>query len=331
MDLLLVGDVMLGRLVNQKLEYEAPECPWGDTLSLFSMADVRICNLECVISDHSRPWSATPKVFHFRSDRKNVAVLKRASIDAVSLANNHTLDYEYEAMLDMLATLDREGIVHAGAGHNIFEASAPALISCSGLKMGLVAFTDNEPGWEATDTRPGIFHVQVGVEESREERLFTAMEQARSVVDLLVISAHWGPNWGYRPPGAHIPFARRLVDAGADVVFGHSGHLFRGIEVYKERPILYCAGDFVDDYAVQEVERNDESFVFVVQTEGHRVIRVRAFPTIIRDFQARRAQGRQAETIAGKMALLSQQLGTESTWNAGSECLELRVGAWLAG
>jgi poly-gamma-glutamate synthesis protein (capsule biosynthesis protein) len=330
MDLLLVGDVMLGRLVNQTLKYAPPEYPWGDTLSLFAKADVRMCNLECVISDRGRPWNVTPKVFHFRSDRKNVAVLKRASIDAVSLANNHTLDYEYEAMFDMLATLDRESIGHAGAGRDRVEAAVPAVVSAQGLRIGLVAFTDNEPNWEATDHLPGIFHVPVGTEDPREARLFEAIGRAKSMVDFLVVSAHWGPNWGYRPPAAHVPFARSLVDAGADVVFGHSGHVFRGIDVYKERPILYCAGDFIDDYAVDEVERNDESFIFVVQTEGQRIVRVLAFPTIIQEFQARRAHGRQAEAIAGKMALLCQELGTDSTWNAGPERLEIQVTAGRA-
>src|SRR4030088_119816 len=110
MDLLLVGDVMLGRLVNQKLKHESPEYPWGDTLSLFSTADVRMCNLECVISDRGRPWSATPKMFHFRSDAKNVAVLKTAAIDVVSIANNHVLDFEYDAMFEMLTLLDQARI-----------------------------------------------------------------------------------------------------------------------------------------------------------------------------------------------------------------------------
>jgi len=91
---------------------------------------------------------------------------------------------------------------------------------------------------------------------------------------------------------------------------------------------LYCAGDFIDDYAVDEVERNDESFAFVVQTEGQHVNRVRAFPTIIRDFQARRPPGGQAEAIAAKMAFLCQELGTESTWNSEAECLEIPVGPW---
>jgi poly-gamma-glutamate synthesis protein (capsule biosynthesis protein) len=325
MELLLVGDVMLGRLVNENLKHEPPEHPWGDTLSLFSQADVRVCNLECVITDWGNPWSVTPKVFHFRSDSKNVEVLQRASIDAITLANNHTLDYEYEAMFDMLATLDRAGIGHAGAGQNLAEASAPALVSAKGVRVGIVAFTDNQPDWEATDDWPGVFYVPVGREDPRVERLFAAVERAKSRVDLLVVSAHWGPNWGYRPPTAHIPFAKRLIDAGADVVFGHSGHVFRGIEIHERRPILYCAGDFIDDYAVDEVERNDESFVFVVVTEERRIVRVLAFPTLIREFQARRARGQEARIIAGKLAVLSQEMGTRYEWHDESGYLEIAV------
>ena len=114
--LLLVGDVMLGRLVNEVLKVEPPAYPWGDTLPLFQQANVRLCNLECVISDGGTPWSATPKIFHFRSDAKNVAVLQAAHIDAVSLANNHILDFDVEGLLEMRHHLEHAGIHAAGAG-----------------------------------------------------------------------------------------------------------------------------------------------------------------------------------------------------------------------
>lgn len=77
---------------------------------------MRACNLECVVSDRGRPWSKTPKTFHFRSAAKNVAVLKSARINAVSLANNHTLDFGHCAMLDMLHLLENAGVAHSGAG-----------------------------------------------------------------------------------------------------------------------------------------------------------------------------------------------------------------------
>src|SRR5260370_198024 len=127
MRLIFVGDVMLGRLVNQVLRSNPPAYPWGDTLPQFQRADVRICNLECVISDRGIPWATTPKVFHFRSDTKNIESLKAASIDAVSLANNHVLDFGYEAFSSMMNTLKQGGIHSAVAGMTFREASHPAI------------------------------------------------------------------------------------------------------------------------------------------------------------------------------------------------------------
>jgi poly-gamma-glutamate synthesis protein (capsule biosynthesis protein) len=119
--ILFVGDVMLGRLVNEFLKREPTAYPWGDTLPIFKRAHLRICNLECVISDRGSPWNVTPKVFHFRSDAKNTETLKSAGMNAVSLANNHVLDFEYEGMFEMMRLLDRAGISHAGAGANFEE------------------------------------------------------------------------------------------------------------------------------------------------------------------------------------------------------------------
>src|SRR5581483_432539 len=137
--LLLVGDVMLGRLVNDILNVEPSAYPWGDTLPLFRSTDVRLCNLECVIADRGTPWSATPKVFHFRSEAKNVAVLNAAHIDAVSLANNHVLDFDDEGLFEMMRHLDHAGIEHAGAGATLREASQPAIWEVQGRKLGLIA------------------------------------------------------------------------------------------------------------------------------------------------------------------------------------------------
>ena len=113
---LFVGDVMLGRLMNEVLKEMPPAYPWGDTLSLFHETDVRLCNLECALTDRGTPWSVTPKTFHFRSDAKNVETLTVAHMDAVSLANNHALDYDYEGVLHMIHTLQEAGIHYAGAG-----------------------------------------------------------------------------------------------------------------------------------------------------------------------------------------------------------------------
>jgi poly-gamma-glutamate capsule biosynthesis protein CapA/YwtB (metallophosphatase superfamily) len=325
MNLLVLGDVMLGRLVNQTLQHEPPEYPWGDTLAMIRAADFRLCNLECVIADHGRPWSVTPKCFHFRSDAKNVAVLQVAHIDCVSLANNHTLDYEDVALLEMLQRLDEAGIGHAGAGRDWAASARVAISLVQGRRIGVIALTDNEPGWAAEGHKPGTFYVPIDLHDDRAARLLALVRQGKEAVDVLLVSAHWGPNWGYRPPASHPPFAHALIEAGADVIVGHSGHVFRGIELYRGRPIIYCAGDFIDDYAVDEVERNDQSFLFVLEFDGGRVQRLRLYPTLIRNCQVRRAPTHDAEDIAARMQELCAEWHTKGTWQADEQCLLLEV------
>jgi poly-gamma-glutamate capsule biosynthesis protein CapA/YwtB (metallophosphatase superfamily) len=321
--LALLGDCMFGRLVNEVLESAPPAYPWGDTLPILLGADYRICNLECVLSDRGEPWSAYPKAFHFRSAAKNVAVLEAARINAVSLANNHVLDYGYDAMFETLKLLDRAGIAHSGAGAAFEEASRPAISEVGGRKIGLLAFTDNEPAWAAAAHEPGVFYVPVDRGDSRAQALLDTVRKEKDRVDLLVVSAHWGGNWGYYPPRAHVELARALVDAGASLVFGHSSHVFRGIEFYKGRPVLYSAGNFVDDYAVDQVERNDQSFVYLADIEDARFRGLRLYPTLIRRCQARRAAQAFERSIADKMRELCAGMDTSAEWNPEQRCLEL--------
>jgi poly-gamma-glutamate synthesis protein (capsule biosynthesis protein) len=189
MKLMLVGDVMLGRLINDILRHESPEYPWGDTLPILKNADWRVCNLECAISDRGTPWSRTSKTFHFRSDARNIAVLQAARINAVSLANNHTLDFDHEAMFDMLGLLDRAGIAHSGAGPNLAKRRAwrSARSRCQNR---LLSFTDNQPEWEAGPNQPGVFYVPVEWEDERTKTSWKVFTPP-ATVDLLC-GAHWG-------------------------------------------------------------------------------------------------------------------------------------------
>lgn len=315
MRMVLVGDVMLGRHVNKVLKDVPPAYPWGDTLPLFQAADVRLCNLECVLANQGVPWSATPKAFHFRSDANNIQVLHAAQITAVSLANNHVLDFQEAALVEMLRLLDEHRIGHAGAGHTLAEAMQSASAEVLGKRIGLLAFTDNEPCWEATEARPGVYYVPIDVHDQRARCLFKQVHQLKARLDVLIVSAHWGSNWGYVPPPTHPPFAHALIEAGADVVFGHSGHVFRGVELYQGRAILYCVGNFIDDYAVHPVERNDQSCLVSLELEGDRLISLRLYPTCIQNCRARVACGGQARTIATRLQKLSARFNTTLAWH----------------
>jgi poly-gamma-glutamate capsule biosynthesis protein CapA/YwtB (metallophosphatase superfamily) len=308
--LLLVGDVMLGRLVNERLRKEPPEYPWGDTLPLFLGADWRACNLECVISDHGSPWARSPKAFHFQTDAKNLAVLKAARLDTVSLANNHTLDFNHRGMVEMLRLLDGAHVAHSGAGLNRSEASQLAVREVRGVRIGFLSFTDNEPAWDAGENHPGIFYVPVETHDERTTELLNLVRKARSLVDVLIVAAHWGGNWGIHPPAQHTALAHGLIRAGADVIFGHSAHVCRGIEVFEGGLILYSTGDFVDDYAVDPIERNDRSWAYEIHVENKQVTHLHLYPTTIRDCQARLARSTEARAMIAEMQDLCISFGT---------------------
>ncbi|HEV2356861.1 MAG TPA: CapA family protein [bacterium] len=280
MRIVLLGDVMLGRLVNRHLATAAPEHPWGNTLSLLRSADAL------------------------------VAVLAAAHVTAVSLANNHSLDYGPDALRDCIAALVRHGIRPAGAGASLEAARRPAEFRALETRVACVAFTDNEPEWEAGS--PGVHYVPVDPRDRRFARLLTVIKEARRTNDLVIVSAHWGPNWGYAPPDEHVTAAHLFADAGADVVLGHSPHVVRGVEIYRGRPILYSCGNYIDDYAVDAIERNDESFVFCLDYAAGALQRLLLAPTMIEDFQARLAQGPDAERIVTRMQTLCAGLGTEA-------------------
>lgn len=310
--LAVTGDVMLGRLMNEVVRTFGVSYPWGDTLSHLKSADLTLINLECVIASNGKPWTRTPKVFHFRAEPRAIEVLRVAGIDYVSLANNHTLDFEEDAMLEMIQLLDQNGIAHAGAGRNIREAMQPAFLEGKGVRLGFISFTDNEPAWEATDDAPGVNYIDITTEGRYFDRVKNCISLAREGgADLVILSNHWGPNMRLRPSRRFKEFARATIDAGVDIYVGHSAHLFQGIEIYQGKPIIFDAGDFVDDYAVDDELRNDWSFLYELTATAKGVDRIELFPVLISNFQVNFAQGDEFEGIARRMQELCDEMGTE--------------------
>jgi poly-gamma-glutamate synthesis protein (capsule biosynthesis protein) len=309
--LALAGDVMLGRLTDHALRERGVLYPWGNVLPRLKAADLAVVNLECVISRTGRPWSQWPKAFHFRAKPHAFQSLRLAGIDAVTLANNHVLDYEAPALLEMLDGLRRADIAYAGAGRSLEEARQPAFIEARGLRLGIVSFTDNEPGWAASATTPGTNWLEVSLAEETLAIVGQSIAAARQGgADVVLFSNHWGPNMVERPPALFRQFAHAVIDAGADIYFGHSAHLFQGIELYRGRPILYDAGDFIDDYAVDPQLRNDRGLLFELWLEPHRVQRIGLTPTLIDNCQVNLAAGAERQAIADRIADLSMEFGT---------------------
>ncbi|HWV39841.1 MAG TPA: CapA family protein [Vulgatibacter sp.] len=312
----LMGDVMLGRGVREALAAMTPEEPWGDVLPLLRSASARILNLECAVTRSERRWMRTPKIFHFRADPvPAVRVLEAASIDACSLANNHSLDFEVEGLEETISTLDRAGIGHAGAGPDLASARRPALLPGG---IALVSCTDNEPDF-AADGGWGTFYLPVSTDAATLARVESAIAAARRAGARTVIFAdHWGPNMVERPPPHFRAFAREVIDRGADVFFGHSAHLTQGVEIHRGRPILYDTGDFLDDYAVDPVLRNDRSCLFLLRLEDGAPVGLTLVPVSLGYARVEVARGAERRAILDRMDALSGELGTALREEAGA-------------
>ena len=325
--LALTGDVMLGRGVAEALnDHTHPEEPWGDVMPLLHAADLRIINLECAITDNEQPWTRTPKVFHFRAKPSAIETLRVAQIDACSLANNHTLDFEEQGLLDTLDHLDAAGIRHAGAGRNQEEAADPAILTVRvdhTSRVALLAFTDNEPPFAADTGRPGTNFLPISLKPDALRRVERAVSDVREIgVDTVIFSNHWGPNMVQRPKEIFRRFARAVIDRGVDIYYGHSAHVFQGVEIYGGKPILYDTGDFIDDYAVDPKLRNDWSFLFQVSVEEGRFERLDLTPVKLSYARVDLATGGERETILDRMERLSAEMGTVFARREGALALE---------
>ncbi len=281
--LFLAGDVMTGRGVDQILPHPGPpalrepavtdarryvelaesangpvprpappQWPWGETLRLLDALrpDVRIVNLETSVT--GRGEYAPGKDIHYRMHPANRACLTAARLDVCALANNHVLDFGPTGLTDTLDTLHTAGIRTAGAGRDADEAWRPVVVPLPDGHRLLVwsvgaPSSGVYPQWAAADGRPGVAYLP-DVSAASAAALADRIAGEAGPGDLLVVSVHWGSNWGYEVPEDHVRFAHTLIDAGVHLVHGHSSHHPRPIERYRGRLVLYGCGDLIDDY-----------------------------------------------------------------------------------
>jgi len=184
---------------------------------------------------------------------RNIPCITAAAVDCCVLANNHVLDWGRPGLIDTLNTLDAAGIAVAGAGRDLERASAPAVMPVPGKGRVLVfAFAHESSGtpasWTASDDRPGV-NLLADLSKRTAARIADDIKAQRRPGDVVVVSIHWGANWGYRVPRDQRAFAHALIDRGAaEIVHGHSSHHPKAIEIRRGKPIFYGCGDFLNDY-----------------------------------------------------------------------------------
>lgn len=306
------GDVMLGRMVGEFILRLGPGYPLAPVAKLMRDADLTVVNLECALTASNSPWPGAPKAFYFGAPPQAIDALTDAGVDLISLANNHVLDFDEGGMRDTLGHLRAHGISFAGAGENIDEALSPAIVDCCGMRFGMAAFCNHQADFAAKKDRPGIAYIDLDDEAAAVAMLRKALQPMRSAaVDWPILSLHWGPNMVFRPSGKFQRLAHAAIDMGWKILFGHSAHVFQGIEIYHGCPILYAAGDLVDDYYVDPAFRNDHQLLFEMELTRSILRRISLHPVFIEDCRVRPATGKQFDYIVDWMTSLCQEMGTD--------------------
>ena len=308
--IILGGDTMLGRGVNETIKRLGPAYPVSALLPLLQQSDAVFVNLECAITDKAITYQGPPKAFYFRADPVAIETLKWMATRLVNLANNHALDADVVGLKDTLSLLDQHQIAHVGAGMDLTEASTPAILEIQGIRVGILGYCDHQPDFAAGPDKPGIRYVDVSdpvaIEQIKQE-----INHLSSQVDATIISFHWMPNWVPSVPPFYRRLAHELVEAGATIIWGHSPHHFLGVEWINTAVVLYSTGDLIDDYAIEPTYRNDLQLLFRCTLSREGVTAVEAHPLKLDFARTRPATGPERKWITERFAIYCAEVGSK--------------------
>jgi poly-gamma-glutamate capsule biosynthesis protein CapA/YwtB (metallophosphatase superfamily) len=307
----LLGDAMLGRQVADALARMDPEEVWSPSLRALVEAECAgvVCNLECCLSTRGERTRRIPgKPFYFRAPPAAVKSLRALGVRAAGVANNHALDYEVDALDDTLELLGGAGIATTGAGPDVEAARRAAIVELEGPgRIALVAVSDHPSQFAAGPDTPGI--AWADLRAGLPEWLAGALARAKQEADLVIAFPHWGPNMSQAPARWQRRRAADLLKAGADLVAGHSAHVFHGVGRGRDgQPILFDLGGAVDDYAIDPQLRNDIGLLALWRSAGDPDLEVVALH--LQHARTDIAGGPEAEWAATRLARACRRLGT---------------------
>ncbi|MGC2203121.1 MAG: CapA family protein, partial [Stellaceae bacterium] len=300
---------------------------WGDALDELRRAarQGRIINLETSVT-RSRDYA--PKGINYKMNPENIACLTAAGVDCCVLANNHVLDFSEAGLCETLDALEQAGIRRSGAGRDLAEAQAPAVIEVTNAGRVLVfAFgcgsSGIPPDWAAGRDRSGV-NLLPDLSNRTLESIAQLTQGSRQQGDVQVASIHWGGNWGYRISRDEVRFAHGLIDvAGFSVVHGHSSHHPKAIEIYCDRPIFYGCGDFINDYegiGGYEEFRSELALMYFPRLDvaSGRLIDLKLAPLKISRFRLHCAPRKDAIWLSGILDRESARFGTHVSLSDGN-------------
>lgn len=236
-----VGDILLGDAATPLLERHGFDWPLEKVRTLLGESDLVIGNLEAPITNENQVF-APRKKYSYKADPQSALALRRAGLDAFSLANNHALDYGLSGMRETISILQTNGVAAFGAGENEAQARRGLVYQWDDFRVGLLSYGQEwgetrGMGWEADGQHGGSALLS-------EENLKRDIAHLRRYADTVIVSAHWGNNYQGIKKSQRL-LGRRAIELGADIVIGHHPHIAQGVEIYRGKPIIYSLGNFV--------------------------------------------------------------------------------------
>jgi poly-gamma-glutamate capsule biosynthesis protein CapA/YwtB (metallophosphatase superfamily) len=282
-----VGDLMLGGRTGPFLAQYGPDYPFQNVLSVLRQADLVAGNLESPIS--SRGTAVENKKFTLRAGPLAGPALKSAGIRVVSLANNHAMDFGPIALEDTLAALEENQILYTGAGVDLDDARAPAIVKIKGKTLAFLSYSLTFPlEFFASAGR-------AGTAPGYADFVKADIEKVRPLADLVVVSFHWGSELLTAAKDYQIDLGHRAIDWGADLVLGHHPHVLQELEVYKGHLIAYSLGNFVFG---SESNRTNYSMILLLTFRENSLVKVEAVPIDVNNYRVQY----QPKVLAGKAA-----------------------------
>jgi len=298
---------------------------WGDAIDELGrlMPDLRIINLETSVTRSGDYWKT--KEIHYRMNPENIPCITAAKVNYCSLANNHILDWGYSGLKETLETLKRVNVKSAGAGQNLEEAETPAVMEVGRkgrvIVLSFGSVTSGIPlSWAVSKERPGV-RLLKDFSDKTVQDMKERVQELKRKGDIIVVSIHWGGNWGYQIPHEQTEFAHKLIDmAGVDLIHGHSSHHVKGIEVYQGKLILYGCGDFLNDYegiGGYEYYRDDLALMYFASVDPStgKLLYLQMTPTQIKRFRVNRASRADALWLRDLLNREGKKFGTRAAWN----------------
>ncbi len=233
------GDVTFGPGVSEIVEREGLGYPWGEISSLFGDYDFTVANLEGPLCRGDDTNPNQPSVY-MKGDLSCAAPMADAGIDALSLANDHIMDYGASGLEETLNNLRAEQLGAFGAGSDSRAAEQPLVLEAdNGADIALLSFCDvAPPGYAAGDGSPGVA-------QACPERISEAVGQVAQRSPYVAVFMHWGDIGSSEISARQRELALACVRAGADLVVGCHPRVVQGIEVLEGVPVLYSLGSLV--------------------------------------------------------------------------------------